>query len=156
MDSALEQRAHLNVFGVEFLSNHKTGSLRETSPFFAGLSPTGGAITIFFKPAVVIFRFLNRLTSLTAQQMNNESQHERKYEICVISRFWPDASVSFSYSFFLMKAYTNLHESILTSIGIYFFKRFSLRFLLFSSLSFLVNGLSLALLIPNSNHHSQR
>jgi hypothetical protein len=51
------------------------GSLRDASPLFAGLSPTGGAITIFFKPAVVIFRFLNRLTSLTAQQMNDKNQH---------------------------------------------------------------------------------
>ncbi len=52
-----------------------------------------------------------------------------------------------------MKAYTNLHESILTFTRLYFFKRFSLRFLLFSSLSFLVNGLSLALLTPNQSPH---
>jgi hypothetical protein len=49
-----------------------------------------------------------------------------------------------------MMAYSNLHEAILASTRFYFFKRFSLRFLLFSSLSFLVIGLSLALLIPNS------
>jgi len=72
----------------------------------------------------------------------------RKQEIRVTFRFWPNASLSFSYSFSPMKAYSNLHEVILTSILAYFFNCFSLRFFLFSSLSFLVNGLALALLIP--------
>jgi hypothetical protein len=62
-------------------------SLLDTSPLFAGSSPIAGVIIIFFKPAVVVFRFLNRLTSLTAQEMNDKNQHGRKYEICVISRF---------------------------------------------------------------------
>lgn len=74
----------------------------------------------------------------------------RKQEIRVTFRFWPNASLSFSCSFSPRKAYSNLHETIPTSIHAYFFNCFSLRFFLFSSLSFLVNGLALALLMPNS------
>jgi hypothetical protein len=49
-------------------------------------SSAGGVITIFFKPAVVVFLFLNWLTSLTAQQMNDKTRMDANMK----SALFPD------------------------------------------------------------------
>jgi len=62
MDSTLKQRPSECV-RTEFLSNQpKNGESAGHIAAIRWFSPAGGVITVFFGPAVVIFRFLNRLT----------------------------------------------------------------------------------------------
>jgi len=68
----------------------------------------------FHKPPVVICRFLDRLTSLMAWQMNREeTSMDTNHDICVISQFCLNVFSSFEHSFFSVKAYTDLHEALL-------------------------------------------
>jgi len=68
----------------------------------------------------------------------------------LVKNYERDARQNTSLSCTLLYVWCFIEAVIIYLINNYFFERFSLRFFLFSALSFLVIGFFLALLIPNS------